>query len=226
MHELGIATLNLENGERIDLLPELVAQVPGLDVLMLQEGRGWDCRGQKRRFQAESLLAAMGLDRSFLTRSTRGTLHELVFIRSASMRPLAHYTPDLPDVFHDQIGAVELLAGGLMPPLTVRSIQWPHWSGDARLNEALRLTRYAAPDACAVIGGNFNSLYPDCKTHPAEFEPDWTQLPPNKRHHKTPADGISNTEARIWAKAHDLEVKDRGRVPADVLAQYRAATGR
>ena len=36
MRELGIATLNLENGERIDLLPELVAQVPGLDVLMLQ----------------------------------------------------------------------------------------------------------------------------------------------------------------------------------------------
>src|ERR1700730_5683730 len=91
MHELGIAPLNRENGERIDLLPELVAQVPGLDVLMLQEGRGWDCLGQKRRFQAESLLAAMGLDRSFLTRTTRGPLHELVFIRSASMRPLAHY---------------------------------------------------------------------------------------------------------------------------------------
>jgi len=177
MRELGIATLNLENGERIDLLPELVAQVPGLDVLMLQEGRGWDCLGQKRRFQAESLLAPMGLDRSFLTRSTRGTLHELVFIRSAGIRPLAHYTPDLPDVFHDQIGAVELLASGLMPPLTVRSVQWPHWSGDARLNEALRLTRYAAPDACAVIAGDFNSLYPDCEAHVPEFEPDWAQLP-------------------------------------------------
>ena len=47
-----------------------------------------------------------------------------------------------------------------------------------------------------------------------------------RRGRKIPADGISNTEARIWAKAHDLEVKDRGRVPADVLAQYRAATGR
>ncbi|MGI8449526.1 MAG: Lsr2 family DNA-binding protein [Streptosporangiaceae bacterium] len=32
--------------------------------------------------------------------------------------------------------------------------------------------------------------------------------------------------ARTWAKAHGLEVKDRGRVPADVLAQYRTATGR
>ena len=42
----------------------------------------------------------------------------------------------------------------------------------------------------------------------------------------TPAAGISNTEVRTWAKAHDLEVKDRGRVPADVLAQYRTATGK
>jgi hypothetical protein len=159
-HELAIATLNLENGERIDLLPELVAEVPGLDALLLQEGRGWDSHGQKRRFQAESLLAPLGLDRSFLTRSTRGTLHQLVFIRSARLRPLAHYTPDLPGVFHDQTGAVELLAGGLMAPLTVRSVQWPHWSGNARLNEALKLTRYAAPGACAVIAGGLQLALP------------------------------------------------------------------
>ncbi len=43
---------------------------------------------------------------------------------------------------------------------------------------------------------------------------------------KTPADAISNAEVRIWAKAHELEVKDRGRVPAGVLAQYLAATGK
>ena len=41
---------------------------------------------------------------------------------------------------------------------------------------------------------------------------------------KTPASSISNTEVRTWAKAQGLEVKERGRVPADVLAQYRAAT--
>jgi Lsr2 len=43
---------------------------------------------------------------------------------------------------------------------------------------------------------------------------------------KTPASGISNTDVRTWAKAQGLEVKERGRVPADVLAQYRAATGK
>src|SRR5215472_15580467 len=42
---------------------------------------------------------------------------------------------------------------------------------------------------------------------------------------KTPASGINNTEVRAWAKAHGLEVKERGRVSADILAQYRTATG-
>jgi endonuclease/exonuclease/phosphatase family metal-dependent hydrolase len=190
VHELAIATLNLENGERIDLLTDLVAEAPRLDVLLLQEGKEWDRHGQKRRFQAESMLAPLGLDRSFLTRSTRGTLHELVFVRSARLRPLAHYTPDLPDVFHDQIGVVELLADGLMAPLTLRSVHWPHWSGEARLNEALKLTRYGAPGVCAVIAGDCNSLCPECETHAPEFEPDWEQLPLHKRHHKTLPPGL------------------------------------
>jgi hypothetical protein len=43
---------------------------------------------------------------------------------------------------------------------------------------------------------------------------------------KTPANGVSNTEVRAWAKTHGLEVKDRGRIPADVIAQYQAATSK
>ncbi len=42
---------------------------------------------------------------------------------------------------------------------------------------------------------------------------------------KAPASSISNTAVRTWAKAQGLEVKERGRVPADLLARYRAATG-
>ncbi len=42
---------------------------------------------------------------------------------------------------------------------------------------------------------------------------------------RTPASSISNTEVRTWAKAQGLEVKERGRVSADILARYRAATG-
>ena len=43
---------------------------------------------------------------------------------------------------------------------------------------------------------------------------------------KVPASGISNTEVRAWAKARGLEVKERGRVPAEVIAQYRTAAGK
>ena len=40
---------------------------------------------------------------------------------------------------------------------------------------------------------------------------------------KTPANSISNTEVRAWAKTQGLEVKERGRIPAEVIAQYQAA---
>ena len=42
---------------------------------------------------------------------------------------------------------------------------------------------------------------------------------------KAPASSVTNTEVRTWAKARGLPVKDRGRVPADVFAQYQAAAG-
>ena len=43
---------------------------------------------------------------------------------------------------------------------------------------------------------------------------------------KAPANGVSNTEVRAWARTHGLEVKERGRIPADVIAQYQTANGK
>jgi hypothetical protein len=39
------------------------------------------------------------------------------------------------------------------------------------------------------------------------------------------AGALDTTEVREWARAQGIEVKDRGRVPADVVAKFRAATG-
>ena len=39
------------------------------------------------------------------------------------------------------------------------------------------------------------------------------------------AGGVDSTEVREWAKAQGIEVKDRGRVPAEVVARFKAATG-
>jgi Lsr2 len=43
---------------------------------------------------------------------------------------------------------------------------------------------------------------------------------------KAAANGLSTTEIRDWAKANGFTIKDRGRVPADVIAKFRAATGK
>ena len=39
------------------------------------------------------------------------------------------------------------------------------------------------------------------------------------------AGGVDSTEVREWAKAQGIEVKDRGRVPAELVARFKAATG-
>jgi nucleoid-associated protein Lsr2 len=38
--------------------------------------------------------------------------------------------------------------------------------------------------------------------------------------------GLNPIEVREWAKAQGIEVKDRGRVPADLVARFKAATGK
>ena len=39
------------------------------------------------------------------------------------------------------------------------------------------------------------------------------------------ASGVDSTEVREWAKAQGIEVKDRGRIPAELVARFKAATG-
>ena len=40
---------------------------------------------------------------------------------------------------------------------------------------------------------------------------------------KAPASGLNTTEVREWAKAQGIEVKDRGRVPAELVVKFKAA---
>jgi hypothetical protein len=39
------------------------------------------------------------------------------------------------------------------------------------------------------------------------------------------ASGLNTTEVREWAKAQGIEVKERGRVPAELVVKFKAATG-
>jgi hypothetical protein len=49
---------------------------------------------------------------------------------------------------------------------------------------------------------------------------------PAKNSGKAAANGLNTTEVRDWARANGLDIKDRGRVPADVTAKFKAATGK
>ena len=40
---------------------------------------------------------------------------------------------------------------------------------------------------------------------------------------RTSATGLNTTEVREWAKAQGVEVKDRGRVPAELVVRFKAA---
>lgn len=48
---------------------------------------------------------------------------------------------------------------------------------------------------------------------------------PARNGRKAPASGLNTTEVRELAKAQGIEVKERGRVPAELVVKFKAATG-
>src|SRR5690349_9515143 len=49
---------------------------------------------------------------------------------------------------------------------------------------------------------------------------------PARKAARAASNGYDSTAVRDWAKAQGIEIKDRGRVPADVVAKFKAATGK
>jgi Lsr2 len=43
---------------------------------------------------------------------------------------------------------------------------------------------------------------------------------------RTTANDAKNKEIRNWARERHLDVNERGRIPADIMAQYEAANGK
>lgn len=46
------------------------------------------------------------------------------------------------------------------------------------------------------------------------------------RARKPAAHGGNSTEVRDWAKSQGIDVKDRGRIPAELVVKFKEATGR
>jgi hypothetical protein len=39
------------------------------------------------------------------------------------------------------------------------------------------------------------------------------------------SNGVNNAQVREWARSQGVEVKERGRIPAELVVKFRAATG-
>jgi Lsr2 len=48
---------------------------------------------------------------------------------------------------------------------------------------------------------------------------------PGRSGRRATASGLNSTEVREWAKAQGIEVKDRGRIPAELVVKFKAAVG-
>ena len=48
---------------------------------------------------------------------------------------------------------------------------------------------------------------------------------PARSGRKAQPDALNTTEVREWAKAQGIDVKDRGRVPAELVVKFKDATG-
>jgi hypothetical protein len=47
---------------------------------------------------------------------------------------------------------------------------------------------------------------------------------PSRTERRPQANGLNTTEVREWAKTQGIDVKDRGRVPAELIVKFKAAT--
>jgi hypothetical protein len=48
---------------------------------------------------------------------------------------------------------------------------------------------------------------------------------PSRRGRRGSADGVNSTEVREWAKSQGIDVKERGRIPAELVVKFKAAAG-
>lgn len=157
-----IATLNLERMRRIDLLGQLVTSLSApVDVLYLQETRPDDALAKV--FRAEQVMTDAladrfgddtGVLRGLYTAGNRGPMGQVVFVRQPRVHVLSHHRPG-PDAWDDKVGNVEVEITGRR--LLLRAEHWPYWSGNARLDVAQHLTKYA--ETPAIFGGDYNSMW-------------------------------------------------------------------
>lgn len=193
---------------RLHYLTKVLGAIPDADIVFLQEAWKGDFDGSRLIFDVEDMLRPFadkrGMMRAFYFPPRRGdsVMGEVILVRWPLIRPRRQYVHGAPDVFHDQAGILHVEVDQMDEPLRLHSFQWPYWSGDQRLDRALKLTGHAA--GLTLFGGDANSQWPG----KAEFEPDWRRRPPHKRHHKSLPPGMRPAGRQWVSDRRALQVLD------------------
>ena len=130
----------------------------------------------------------------------------------------AEHAPALRDALASYVGAARRAGGGTRRPargglrgpdgMAVRRGPGPRGGRVARVRAARGAGRSRLPARRRV-------------REPAQ----WSAQRPARGGRRARADGVDSTEVREWAKAQGIEVKDRGRVPAELMVKFKATTG-
>ena len=189
---ITVATFNYEQGGwadgRLHIQPtidHIAETVPQLDILTFQEAKHYQRDGGQALHEFAELLGSRlgGTWGSHLARNPISPLHNCIFYRHSTARPVQAWSdPRDPDARHTYAGSLWLRIDGLPKPLLVMSVHWRHYSGAVRAEEAGKLGNMIVLPT--IIAGDFNCLWPSQN----EPRPNWEELPPHLRYHKTKFD--------------------------------------
>lgn len=156
------------------------------DIALIQEAKYWDAQGGERLFTTARLLGM----HACLTPAPLVGCHTVILTQPYLW--LRRHDTDYTSLAWHALAPARYDLEGYPHPLWLCSVHLSPWSREHRAHEVTVLDRFAAPDVCAIIGGDFN-------TPPVnDPEPDWRQRPPHKwgHHAYTAADGTLITDDR------------------------------
>jgi endonuclease/exonuclease/phosphatase family metal-dependent hydrolase len=201
---ITVGTFNYEHGGArpdgtFDLAPavaHIADRLPWLDLLCLQETKGYLREGQKVLYEFAALLA----DRLGGTWGAHSAIDRVtgaqnaVFYRQSIFRVIRAY-PDAGDLDTGpaMAGTLWLAVDGLPVPLVVKSVHWAYYSGVVRAQQASAQANLVT--SASILAGDTNCVLPGGPAVAAR--PPWENLPPHLRGHKTgfdPATGALESD--------------------------------
>lgn len=103
---------------------------------------------------------------------------------------------------------------------------FPHRGKEVPANDTLHLSvdgKHYELDLCEQDQVRVGKLVSQMTEHARTVKESWKQTTHRRtmRRQSNGSSGPSNAEVRAWARDHDVELSDRGRIPANVIQMFQ-----